>query len=128
MKNKWLNGLARDLVALGGIPFLLLTIVRVSVSPLYYPMQFIISSSIFFILKALFGGKLHAGIASILTVFISLYYKSWLFAVFASLVYIAIIISLFYLGTPKKELVKGILFGAISTIGGYFIVRIIFLR
>ncbi len=128
MKNKWLSEFARDMVAFGSIPFLVLTIIRVSVSPLYYPMQFIISSSIFFILKAIFGGKLHAGIASILLVFISFYYKSWLFAIFALLTYIGIVISLFYLKTDKKEILKGILLGAISTAGGYLIVRLIFFK
>lgn len=126
VKKRWLNGLARDLIALGGIPFLILTIVRVSVINPYYPMQFIISSVIFFILKAVFGGTLRAGIGLILVIFTSFFYSSLLFAAFALLIYIGLIISLFYLKRDKKEILKGILFGGLSTGIGYLIVRLIF--
>jgi hypothetical protein len=51
MKKTWLKKLARDLIALGGIPFLVLTIVRVSVPFTYYPAEFIISSALFLFLK-----------------------------------------------------------------------------
>lgn len=126
MKNKWLSEFARDMIAFGSIPFLILTIVRVSVIQFYYPMQFIISSIIFLILKAVFGAKLHAGIGCILFTFVSLFYKSWLFFVFALLVYIGIVISLLYLKIDKKEILKGILLGAISTATGYLIVSSLF--
>lgn len=126
VKKRWLHELARDLIALGGIPFLILTIVRVSVIEPYYPMQFIIGSSIFFILKAVFRGDLRAGIGLLLLVFISLFYKSLLFVTFASLIYIGLIISLFYLKRDKTQILKGILLGGISTGIGYLIVRLIF--
>ena len=48
MKKEWVKELARDFIALGSIPFLILTIVRVSVIQIYYPMEFIISSILFF--------------------------------------------------------------------------------
>lgn len=128
VKKRWLNELARDLIALGGIPFLILTIVRVSVIKPYYPMQFIISSVVFFILKAVFGGTLRAGIGLILVVFTSLFYNSLLFATFASLVYIGLVISLFYLKEDKMKILKGVLLGGISTGAGYFIVRLIFFQ
>ena len=126
MEMKWRKELARDLIALGGIPFLVLTIVRVSVIQAYYPMQFIISSAVFFILRAIFKCALRAGIGLILVVFTSLFYGHPLFAVFASLVYIGIVISLFYLKKEKREIWKGILLGAISATVGYLIVRVIF--
>ncbi len=126
VKKKWLGELARDLIAFGGIPFLIITIVRVSVIRLYYPMQFIIGSGVFFILRAVFGGTLHAGIGLILLVFVSLFYKSFLFAGFALVIYIGLVISLFYLKRDKKEILKGSLFGAISTGIGYLVVRLIF--
>jgi len=126
IKKRWLSELARDLIALGGIPFLILTIVRVSVVEPYYPMQFIISSVIFFILKALFGGVLRAGIGLVLVIFTSLFYNSLLFATFALLIYIGLIISLFYLKRDKTQILKGILLGGISAEMGYLIVRLIF--
>src|SRR3989338_9127335 len=93
MKDKWLKEVARDLIALGGIPFLILTIVRVFMLSVYYPMQFIISSAIFFVLRLIFKGDLHAGIGLILLLFVSLYYRNLLFTIFAVLVYIGIIVS-----------------------------------
>ena len=126
LKKRWLNEIARDLIALGGIPFLILTIVRVSVPFTYYPLQFIISAILFFILKAIFRGTLHAGIGLILLVFTSLFYGNILFTFFALLVYVGLIISLFYLKNDTKEIIKGILLGTISAGIGYLIVRLIF--
>lgn len=126
MEKRWLNETARDLIALGGIPFLILTIARVSVMTIYYPMQFIISSVIFFILRMIFKGSLHAGVGFILLVFTSLYYASLLFFIFAFGVYIGLVASLFYLKKGKKEILKGILFGTVGAGVGYLIVGLIF--
>jgi len=126
MEKKWLKELARDLIALGGIPFLLLTIARVSVPFTYYPMQFIVSSILFFILRAIFKADLRAGIGLMLSIFISLYYRNALFTSFASLVYVGIVISLFYLKKEPRQIFKGILLGGISTAIGYAIVRLIY--
>ncbi len=126
MEKIWLKELARDLIAFGSIPFLVLTIARVSVLTIYYPMQFIISSLLFFILKAIFKADLRAGIGFILLAFVSLYYLNALFAVFAGLVYVGIIISLFYLKRDRRQILKGILLGGLSTGIGYVIVRLFF--
>lgn len=126
MEMKWRKELARDLIALGGIPFLVLTIVRVSAVQSYYPTQFMISSVVFFILRAIFRCASRAGIGLILVVFTSLFYSHPLYTIFASLVYMGIVISLFYLKKDKTEIWKGILLGGISATVGYFIVRAIF--
>ncbi len=126
MKKEWLREQARDLIAVGSIPFLALTVARVSVITAYYPMQFIISSILFFILKMIFKAELHAGIGFILVTFISLFYRSALFTIFASIVYAGVIISLFYLKRDTRLIVKGILLGMISAGMGYIIVRLIF--
>ncbi len=126
MKKRWVGELARDFIAFGSIPFLVLTIARVSVMTLYYPMQFIVSSVLFFVIKAAAGGSLHAGLGVILLGFTSLYYESLLFAFFALLVYAGLIASLFYLKNERKNILKGILFGIISAAAGYLIVRLIF--
>ncbi len=126
MEKAWLKEVARDLIALGSIPFLILTIARVSVPCTYYTMQFIVSSVLFFILKAIFKADLRAGIGFILLTFTSLFYRNGLFAVFASMVYTGLIISLFYLKRERRQILKGILLGGISTGIGYVIVRLIF--
>lgn len=125
-KKEWVNEIARDLIALASIPFLLLTIARVWIGPLYYPMQFIISSIIFFILGIIFKAELHAGLGVILVTFTSIFYYHNLFTAFAVMVYAGIIVSLFYLKRDKAAILRGILLGVISTGVGYFIVRLIF--
>lgn len=126
MQNNWRKELARDLIAFGGIPFLVITIVRVSVTQAYYPMQFIISSALFFILRAVFKADLRAGLALIVVTFTSFYYNHPAYTVFASLIYVGIVKSLFYLNKGKKEILKGVFLGAISATAGFFIVRAIF--
>lgn len=124
--QEWLKEEARDLIALGSIPFLVLTITRVSVSAPYYPMQFIISSGLFFIFKMIFKAELRAGIGLILLAFTSLFYHHGLFTIFALIVYAGIIISLLYLKKDRILILKGILLGALSAGIGYIIVKFIF--
>ncbi|UCG35079.1 MAG: hypothetical protein JSW17_06225 [Candidatus Omnitrophota bacterium] len=127
MQKRWLKELARDFVAFGSIPFLVLTIARVSVIKVYYPMQFIISTTIFLILRAFFKANLRGGIGFILLVFISLFYNHWLFNIFAIIVYSGLVASLFYLKEPKKEILMGVLLGVISSAAGYLIVKALFM-
>jgi hypothetical protein len=126
MKKDWLSELARDLIAFGSIPFLALTIARVSVMTVYYPMQFIIGSALFLVVRLILGGDMRAGIGLILLTFTSLYYRSWLFAAFALFVYTGLVFSLFYLKRSGKEIVKGVLLGASGAGGGYLIVKALF--
>jgi len=126
MNKEWLKEAARDTIAIGSIPFLLLTIARVSVVATYYVIQFIISSVLFLILKKIFKAELHAGIGLILLAFTSIFYHHALFTIFALLVYAGIVVSLFILNKNKAEIVKGISFGAVSVAATYLIVRLIF--
>lgn len=126
MERGWFKEQARDLIAIGSIPFLVLTVARVSVIAAYYPMQFIISSILFFILKMIFKAELHAGIGFIVLIFISLFYHHWLFTVFALIIYAGLIISLFYLKIGRALILKGILLGIVSAGIGYIIVKLIF--
>ncbi len=123
-KKKWFSELVRDLVAFGSIPFLLLTVGRVAGMGLY-PLQFIFAAVLFFISKAVFKADLRAGVGAVLLGLTSLYYGSWLFAFFALLVYSGLVYSLLYLGKNKKEVVKGIILGAISTGLAYIIISLI---
>ena len=126
MRQWWIKELARDLIALGSIPFLLLTIARVSMFSVYYPMQFIISGTLFFILRMIFRAEYHAGLGFILFTFISLYYQSVIFCVFAFVVYMGMVLALFYLKKDKRVILNGIVLGLICTALGYFIVSVLF--
>lgn len=123
-KENWRSELARDLIAFGSIPFLFLTVARVSGMGLY-PLQFILAAVLFFILKVIFKANLHAGVGAILLGLTSLYYGSWLFAFFALLVYAGLIYSLFYLGRKRRSVLKGVLLGIVSTGLAYFIIQLI---
>lgn len=127
MKKEWIKEVARDLVALGGVPFLVLTVARVSMGPVYYPLEFIISSILFFVSKMIFKAESHAGIGIILLIFTSIYYNHIFFTVFALIIYTGIVFSLFYLKKNKREILKGILLGLISAGIGYFTITSIFL-
>jgi len=127
MKKDWLKEIARDLIALGGLPFFLLVVIRVSIHPdFHYISQFVIGGILFFILKFLFKANIHSGLGFILLFFISNYYADWKFAIFATLMYALLFVSLFYLKREKKEIFKGILFGAVSTLVSYFSVKLFF--
>lgn len=126
MRKELLKEFARDFIALGSIPFLVLVIVRVSIrSPFYYIMQFIIGAAIFFVLMSVFKANMHAGLGLMIAFFVSCYYNNKTFTFFAILVYIGMILSLFYLKKGRKEIFKGILFGAISTLLSYYIVKLL---
>jgi hypothetical protein len=126
MQKKWVKEVARDLIAFGGLPFLIITIIRVATADAYYPMQFIIGSVVFFILRFFLKADLRSGLAFVICVFTSLFYNHTLFTMFATLIYIGIIASLFYLKHRKSEILTGIILGLISTAISYFIVKIVF--
>jgi hypothetical protein len=125
--KEFLPVLCRDLIAFGSIPFLVLTVIRVSMmrKP-YYPMEFVIGSGLFFILMAVFRAEMRAGLGLMMLVFVSQYYHEALFAVFAGLVYCGMVFSLLYLGREGESVVKGIAAGAVSAAAGYFLARAFF--
>ena len=127
MKKGWLRELARDFVALGGIPFFILVLVRVSLleRPDFFS-QFIIAGVIFIILMLIFKSDMYSGLGLIVLVFTIIYYEQTRFTIFAILAYILLIISLFYLKIDKKHIFKGISFGVIGTIISYYAVQLIF--
>jgi len=127
MKKEWLREFARDFVALGGIPFFILVLVRVSLleRPDFFS-QFIIAGVIFIILMLIFKSDTYSGLGLIVLVFTILFYDQTRFSIFAVLAYFLIIASLFYLKIERKNIFKGIFFGAIATLISYFLVQIIF--
>ena len=123
--EKGFNELIRDLIALGGIPFLILVIARVwLLGKIYFPFQFIFGALLFFILVNLFGGDKHAGLGLVILVFITMYYKTTSFTIFAVFVYAMLVMSTLYL--KHKKVVQGIFFGVISTGISYLMTSAIF--
>ncbi|MGE5307787.1 MAG: hypothetical protein ACM3OC_01725 [Deltaproteobacteria bacterium] len=122
-----LRDLARDLIAFGSIPFLLLTIVRVSfLGKPYYPLELIIGSLVFWALSLLSGAEMRAGLGFVMLVFVSAYYHEMSFYIFGTLVYAGLVVSLLYLGYGSGRTVKGVALGAASAAAAFFIVRSFF--
>jgi hypothetical protein len=127
IKRDWLKELARDFVALGSLPFLVLVIARVFIlAKPYYLSQFIISAGIFLLLIIWLKYDLHSGIGLIILIFTLIYYQELKFSIFAIFIFCGFIISLVYIKKDKKKIIQGIFFGAVSSVIGYNIVKFIF--
>ncbi len=125
VKN-WKKELARDALVFGSIPLYILVVLRVAIlRDVPYLSQFIFAGIIFFLLSAIFKADLYSGITLILVVFISMHYNRMLFTVSVILLYFAVPASLLYLGIKRKKIVKGIIFGAISTAISYLLVDLL---
>ena len=111
---------ARDIMALGSIPFFLIVIVRIIIleNPEYL-FQIVFAGIFFLPLYAIFKSSLHLGLGLILVAFLSLYYQENLFTAMAIILYLGMIISATYIKIEKKKIIQGIIFGLISTTASY---------
>ncbi|MCC6713409.1 MAG: hypothetical protein IT344_08610 [Candidatus Dadabacteria bacterium] len=118
---------ARDLVALGGLPFYFLVAARAAIGP--YPAflsQVAIALPVLIVLARLVrGSNLHIARALMLVVFTSIFYKSPQFTIFAALVWAGMIFSLAGLKVPAGEIIRGIAIGAASAAVGYFLTLLV---
>ena len=127
MDKNWKKEAARDVIALGSIPFYLIVIVRVLIlQNNNYTFKFVFSAMLFLLLYTVFKSNLHLGLGFILLVFLSLNYADRLFTIMAIVLYLGMIVSAAYIKIENKMIIKGIAFGAISTIITYFLASFIF--
>lgn len=119
----WSKETARDLIALGSIPFYLLVILRAIIGKSHeFVAQLTIAFVVFLLLTRLMKKTdWHVALSFILLIFISLFYKESLFTLGAGIVWIAIIISAASLSSKKEGIFTGILVGALSAGVGYFL-------
>jgi len=109
-----LNGLAKDLVSLGGIPFFILVLTRVWIlHNLHYFIEFFISGIIFIFITLIFKAELYSGLSLVVLVFTSIHYNDLAFTIVASIAYILLIVSLIYLKKDKKSVFLGVLYAGI---------------
>jgi len=125
MQKNWKKEIARDIVALGGIPFYMVIIARATVIRSRYPLfiyQLLIAAFVLFILsKIIRKSNLHIARGLILAVFSTVFYKDFIYTIFASMLWICMIFSLSYLKLKNKEIAKGISLGALSTLISYYL-------
>ena len=117
----WIKTAARDIVAIGGIPFFILVLARVHMlnNPEYFS-QFLISGGVFLLAFLLFKQNIYSGLGLITLVFTSMYYNDVIFTIFGVIAYILLLAGLFYLKEDWKKVVSGVLIGVIG-IGASFV-------
>ena len=113
--------IARDLVALGGLPFYFLVLVRSTIGGY---MSFIshvaVALPVLYLLsRAVRGSNLHIARGFILVIFTSVFYEALPFTIFSILVWCGMIYSLAYLKAGAREISKGIALGAASVTISY---------
>jgi len=115
MKSGWLKEGARDVIALGGLPFFILVLVRVwMLDNTTYFLQFVVAGVVFGLLFLWARQDVYAGLGLIVLVFTSLYYGDFLYVVFGSVAYCLLVVSLFYLERDWKKVILGIFLGAVG--------------
>jgi len=118
----WIKAAARDVIAIGGIPFFILVLVRVyMLNNQTYFNQFAISGVLFLGLFILFRQNIYAGLGLIVLTFTSLYYRDLMFNIFGIVAYVLLLGSLVYLKEDVKKIFWGVVLGALG-IGISFLV------
>ena len=122
MKTSWLKEIARDLIALGSIPFYFLVVIRAVIGKYnVFVYQMVIAAIVIFILYFIIkNSNLHIGRALVILVFTSLFYKEVLFTTFAALIWILLLVSAYYLKRSFGFVLRGILIGILSSLAGYY--------
>lgn len=118
MKEKdcwWIKTAARDIVAIGGIPFFILVLVRVYLlnNPIYFS-QFLIAGIVFLGSFFLFKQNIYAGLGLIVLVFTSIYYNNNTFTLFGIIAYVFLLMGLFYLKENLRKIVLGFFLGGVG--------------
>ena len=121
------NEIARDLIALGGLPFYFLVIVRTTVGSYHDFLSRLIIALVALYILSRFAkdANWHIARGLILAVFTSLHYQHLPFAVFAFIVWVLMIYSLTYLRVSGRGIVTGVIFGILSSAAGYLLTLLI---
>lgn len=118
---------ARDLIALGGLPFYLLVLVRATIGSYHtFLSQVVIALPVLFLLsKFVKNSNLHIARGFILVVFTSIFYEAVSFTIFTVLVWVLMIFSLISLKVDAKEIIKGVALGIVSVVVSYSLTLLI---
>ena len=126
MKKEWFNSLkkeiARDSLAFGSI-LMFIIVPSITTLPNNYKFlaELIFAGIIILILSFVFKSQNHLSRAIVLYIFTVLFYNDNRYTIFASLLMLLILISLFYLKFSKKQILLGALSGLISSGISYFV-------
>ena len=122
MKKSWLKEIARDLLALGSIPFYFLVVIRAIIGKynVFVYQMLAAAIAIFILCFIIKGSDLHVARAFAAVVFTSLFYKERIYTIFAGLVWVLLLFAAYYTRKNLKSVIKGILVGAIGFLAGYY--------
>jgi hypothetical protein len=125
--STWKKEVARDLLALGSIPFYILVIVRSLIGDYFlFTYQLLISILLIFLVGIFFKEfNQHLSRAIVLIVFTTIFYNQLIYSVFAILAGIFVLVSLFYLKKTKKEIIFGLIFGSVISFISYYLAQLI---
>lgn len=125
--KKHVKDIARDLIALGGVPFFILVLVRVYIlnKPEYFA-QFAVAGLIFVLIAIFLRTSIYSGLGLVVLVFTNLYYQDLGFGVISVIAYVLLLISLVYLEKSKREIVKGFILGVLASGVSYSLIKLIF--
>ncbi len=122
MKTLWLKEIARDLLALGSIPFYFLVVIRAIIGNYnIFVYQLVIAAIIIFILYFIIkNSNLHVARSLVAVVFTILFYKDIIYTVFASLIWVLLLISAYYIKRNIVFVYRGVIIGVLSSLVGYY--------
>jgi hypothetical protein len=124
--SDWKNEGARDLLALGSIPFYIIVMARSLVGEYYL---FVFQTLIALIFIHLIGWKLefnrHLARMFVLIVFTILFYNQSIFSSFAVIIGLITLGSFFYLKESFKKISFGLVFGVIASLLGFYLAPLI---
>ncbi len=120
-----LKELSRDLIALGGVPFVALVLARITILQDWVYFSKILIAVILFILVVVFAKfNLHSGLAIIVLIFLSIHYNHLPFSIFASVVCLLMLASLIYLKIDRWKVFWGVIFGAVASLISWILVNL----
>lgn len=122
MKASWLKEIARDLLALGSIPFYFLVTIRAVVGKYnIFVYEMAIAAIAMFILYFMIkNSSFHVARAFVAVIFTSFFYKETLYTVFASIIFVLLLISAYYIKRNLGFIFRGLIIGVISSLAGHF--------
>ena len=122
MKTVWLNEIARDLLAFGSIPFYFIVVIRAVIGKynIFVYQMLIAAIAIFILYFIIKNSNLHVARALVAVVFTSLFYKEMLYTVFASLIWVLLLISAYHIKRKFSPIIRGIAIGILGSVVGYY--------
>ena len=121
MKKSWIKEFARDLLALGSIPFYFLVILRSIIGKnANFLYQMVIAAIAIFLFSLLIkNSNLYIGRSVPILVFTSIFYKEFLFTIFALGIWVLLLVSSYFIKKKFGDALRGIIIGVLSTLAGY---------